>query len=130
MPSTERRWILIRDAAAFTAKVGIEALRDVLLIPVGLGSALLGLLVRPDDPERYFRRTLALGRRFDEYLNLFGEPGGKGPQVDALFARIETVLVEQHRQGGITASAKHAIDRTLDAVQGATHPRRSRRDDG
>jgi hypothetical protein len=44
MASDERRWLLIRDATVFTAKVSIEALRDALLIPVGLGSALLGLL--------------------------------------------------------------------------------------
>jgi hypothetical protein len=127
MPSTKRRWILIRDATVFSVKVGIEALRDVLLIPVGLGSALLGLLVQPDDPERYFRQMLAVGKRFDEYLNLFGERTGGSPQVDALFKRIETVLVEQHRQGGITAGAKHAIDRTLDAIQRAA-PSRSDRD--
>lgn len=119
MPSTERRWILIRDATVFTVKVGIEALRDVLLIPLGLGSALLGLLVRPDEPERYFRQMLAVGQRFDDYLNLFGTRSRRGPQVDALFERIESVLVEQHQQGGITAGAKHAIDRTLDVVQRA-----------
>jgi hypothetical protein len=122
MPTTERRWLLIRDATIFTAKVGIEALRDVLLIPLGLGSALLGLLVRPDDPEVYFRRMLSVGQSFDDYLNLFGERTSRGPRVDALFERIEAVLVEQHQQGGVTASAKHAIDRTLDAVQNATRP--------
>jgi hypothetical protein len=118
MPSTERRWTLIRDATVFTAKVGIEALRDVALIPLGLGSALLGLLLRPDDPECYFRQMLSLGQRFDVYLNLFGEHTGEGARVDAVFARIENVLVEQHQVGGITAGAKRAIDRALDAVQG------------
>ncbi len=121
MASEERRWILIRDATVFTAKVGIEALRDVLLIPVGLGSALLGLLIHPDDPERYFRQMLAVGQRFDHFLNLFGEQTGDGSQVDELFQRIEDVLVEQHVQGGITAGAKRAIDRTLDAVQRSAH---------
>jgi hypothetical protein len=111
MASDERRWLLIRDATVFTAKVSIEALRDILLIPVGLGSALLGLLFRPDDPERYFRQMLALGERFDGYLNLFGVRAGDEPRVDALFQRIEAVLTEQHRQGGITAGAKRAIDR-------------------
>jgi hypothetical protein len=115
----ERRWALIRDAVVFSAKVGIEALRDVLLIPLGLGSAALGLLLQPEDPGRYFRRVLALGERFDRYLNLFGAVGGSEPRVDALFERLETILVDQHKRGGITVGAKDAIDRTLDALQRA-----------
>lgn len=112
----DRRWSLIRDATVFTAKVGIEALRDVLLIPLGLGSAVLGLLARPDDPEHYFRRMLDLGHRFDRYLDLFGAGTKEEARVDALFQRVEHVLVEQHRRGGVTAGAKAAIDRTLDVI--------------
>ena len=84
----------------------------------------IGLLALPRDPERPFREMLILGRRFDDWLNLFGrvEPrsrhtGRAGGTVDSWFTRLEAIVVEQHRRGGITATAKEAIDRGLDSVQ-------------
>ena len=69
-------------------------------------------------------------RRSEAWIDLFeaakrGESGavaGEGG-ADAVFAQLESLIVEQHAQGGITAQAKQAIDRALDAVA-------VRRDDG
>ena len=37
---------------------------------------------------------------------------------------LEAVLRDQHEKGGVTATAKHAIDRALDAVGDAVQDRR------
>ena len=116
-----RRWILIRDLLVFSAKAGLEALRDLVLIPLALLTGLAGLLGRRDDPEGPFRDMLVLGRRFDGWLNLFGpvEKEAKrrsGETVDAWFERIEAIVVDQHERGGITSNAKDAIDRALDRI--------------
>ncbi len=123
--ASDHRWILIRDLSVFAGKAGIEALRDLVLIPVAFVVGLGGLLLRKDDPERPFREMLHLGRRFDDWLNLFGplrdgdDPSRK-ETVDAFFARIESIVVEQHRRGGITTSAKESIDRALDRLHGGS----------
>lgn len=114
----ERRWRLIREVGVFSAKVAVEALRDLVLLPLALVAGLVGLLAGGERPERPFEQVRALGRRFDAWLNLFGEHDGRGPVIDDHFARIEAVLVEQHRRGGVTAQAKQAIDRALDAIEG------------
>jgi hypothetical protein len=125
----EPRWALIRDLAEFAVKAGLEALRDLVLIPVVLIAGAAGLLLRPDAPAAYFEQVLRAGRRFDAWLSLFGEDddapeaGGESGRrarrgVDALLERVEAVLVEEHRRGGVTTHAKTAIDRALDALQG------------
>lgn len=121
-----QRWALIRDLASFTLKTAIEALRDLVLIPLALVAGVLGLLFSPDDPRRYFREVLDAGRRFDAWLDLFGERsgseagGGERPAgLDVLLGRVERAVVEQHRRGGVTAQAKEAIDRALDVLQRA-----------
>jgi hypothetical protein len=111
-------------------KVGLEAIRDLVLIPLALLAGLAGLVLSPADPARFFREVLRLGARFDDFLDLFGAaarqealapPGA--PRVDDLVDGIEAVLREQHQKGGVTAAAKDAIDRALDAVADALQDR-------
>lgn len=124
------RWRLIRDLAVFVAKVGLEAVRDLLLIPVALGAGLLGLLFSPTRPDRYFANVLRLGDRFDGFVDLFGSARARqragmaseassDASADALFDRLEQILRDQHVRGGVTAQAKETIDRGLDAIQRA-----------
>ena len=127
----ELRWQLIRDLSVFVAKVGLEALRDILLIPVALAAGLAGLLFSPSRPDRYFAEVLRLGDRFDGFVDLFGSDqaerrGGVTPEADpaelradALFGRVEKILRDQHAREGVTAQAKETIDRALDAVHAA-----------
>lgn len=126
------RWALIGDLTAFSGKVALEALRDVALIPVGLVAGVAGLLFHPRDPGFLFREVLRLGDRFDRFVDIFGAErrrhaeegadaapaaGLRPSSFDDLAARLERVLVEQHRRGGIIPQAKEAVDRALDAVQ-------------
>jgi hypothetical protein len=124
------RWQLLRDLGAFVLKVALEAIRDLVLIPIGLVAGLAGLVLSPSDPARFFREVLRLGARYDDFVDLFGEaretalPAPHGRRVDDLVDGLEAVLREQHERGGVTATAKDAIDRALDAVGDAVQERR------
>jgi hypothetical protein len=125
----ELRWRLLRDLGSFVLKVGLEAIRDLVLIPLALLAGLAGLVLSPADPARFFRDVLRLGARFDDFLDLFGAAvrneslPARATRVDDLVDGIEAVLREQHQKGGVTAAAKDAIDRALDAVVGALQER-------
>jgi hypothetical protein len=116
----ERRWLLIRDLAGFCIKLTLEALRDIVLIPLAVAAGALGILLGGAEPERFFRGVLEAGRRFDAWLDLFGRRESAGPSLDAQLQRLEAVLREHAQRGGVTAQARAAIDRTLDALQGVS----------
>jgi len=131
------RWELIRDVAVFQVKVLLDASRDVALVPVSLVAGFIDLIGSGERPRRLFYDVLALGRRSEDWINLFGGADRAGAdreraladpnasRVDAVVARIEALLVEQYERGGMTAATKRAIDRSLDAF----HARRTD-DDG
>jgi len=128
--ANDLRWRLLRDLGAFVLKVGLEAIRDLVLIPLALVAGVAGLVLSPGDPARFFREVLRLGARFDDFLDLFGAaarqeslPPSGATRVDDLVDGIEAVLREQHQKGGVTATAKDAIDRALDAVADALQER-------
>ncbi len=118
------RWELIRDLAVFQLKLVIDALRDVVLSPISLGAAVVDLVRGGERPGHYFYRVLLTGRRSEAWINLFGEADrvalrptdAESTSLDALVERMEELLVEQVDRGGVTASAKLAIDRSLDAI--------------
>ena len=122
-PVEPERWELIRDVLVFQVKLVIDGLRDVLLSPISIGAALAGIALGGERPGRYFYDLLRMGRESDDWINLFGTRTtgdaleGHAGRVDTYFDRIEDALVEQVARGGITASAKEALDRVIDSVQ-------------
>ncbi len=127
---SQRRWQLIRDMLVFQAKMLIEGLRDVALVPLTLLAGAFGLLFGREQPERLFHDVLRAGHRFDTWLNLFAPTGkrappvapgsGEKPTIDQYFERIEHQLLEQHGRGGLTRSARKTVDDLLDSLQDAT----------
>jgi hypothetical protein len=118
------RWLLIRDALVFQIKLFLDGVRDFLMMPVSLGIAVLDLLGVGPRPGRQFYELLEFGHRTDEWINLFGArehaaplPPVRGPGVDRLVERLESLVVQEYERGGITASAKEAVDRALDGLQ-------------
>ena len=117
------RWEFLRDVVIFLVKVGLEAVRDIALVPVSMLAALGDLLSGSLGQDNAFHRVMDLGRRSDRWLNLFGEHDSEeqaaaadGETIDALLGEAERMLVDQVERGGVTASAKAAIDRSLDAI--------------
>lgn len=129
-----KRWQFLRDVAVFQFKLVVDGLRDAVLVPLSLGAALVDLVAGGPQLGRRFYTTVVQGRRSERWIDLFeaadrvagrersrrGREGG----LDDAVARLEALLVEQHQRGGVTASAKQAIDRMLDgiSVQAATQP--------
>ena len=128
-----QRWRLIRDLVIFTTKASLEAMRDIALIPAAVIAGLTGMLLSPSKPDRYFQRVLELGDEFDEFIDLFGKEKrrisgsrfdpldeAESPlRVDDIFERIERLMFDEYKRGGVTAQAKEAIDHGLDAVHEA-----------
>jgi hypothetical protein len=128
MNTKQGRWPLIKDSIIFQLKLGMDAVRDLLLSPISIVCLVIDLIKGHTQQPSYFHRLMAFGHQTDKWLNLFGsksvENSNKGlfkkapsdPNVDQLFDKIETLLKEQHEKGGVTASAKASIDRYLDRM--------------
>ena len=125
---------LIRDIAVFQLKVGVDALRDLALVPVSLVAGAIDLIRGGERPGKLFYDVLDVGRRTENWINLFGDLDGRRfgqttgepdePLIDSVAARLENLIVEQYEQGGMTAAAKDAIDRSLDALSTAKNTTR------
>lgn len=120
--ATATRWELLRDLTAFQLKLALDALRDLVLSPLSLVAGVWDLVAGGERPGRFYQ-VLRAGHASEAWIDLFGaarrdEPGDATPRAgaDAVVARVEKLVVEQYERGGITASAKAAIDRSLDAL--------------
>lgn len=120
------RWVLLRDVAVFQSKLVLDGLKDILLSPVSLGAAALSLFNKEGETGRQFYEVLHTARRLEDWLNKYGDadripaPGfaikQEGESIDSMIARLEELVKRQYERGGVTAGAKEAIDRALDAV--------------
>ncbi len=139
------RWALIRDLAVFQLKLLVDGLKDIVLSPLALVAGAIDIVSGGARPGRWFRGVLRAGARFDRWVGLFaavegpaqpalpastsegasapsrGEPApASAGGLDVHIAQLERLLVEQHRQGGLTAGAKRALDRALDALEASS----------
>jgi len=67
---------LLWDVVVFQFKLAADGLRDILLSPLSIISAILGLVAGGDNPYRYYRRLLRLGHKSEIWINLFGNREG------------------------------------------------------
>ena len=125
------RWTLIRDVAVFQLKLFVDGLRDLVMMPISLGVAVLDLLGVGPRAGRWFYDLLNVGKKTEHWINLFGAvdhaealPASPRPGIDALVHRMERLVVQEYERGGITASAKDAVDRALDNLSKRPDPPR------
>jgi len=119
------RQALIRDIAVLQVKLVFDSLRDVILVPVSLMAGVISLLRAGDPAGSEFYQLLKLGRRSERWINLFGAADRlPGPErehypegdIDTLVSRVESLVVEEYRKGGVTKQAKDHLDRLLESV--------------
>lgn len=94
-PAPGKSGLLIRDVLGFQLKLALEAARDIALIPVTLVAAALDLLLMKKQSPQYFRTMLVLGRRSDDWIDLWATADtadARPANVDALLAQIEQVV--------------------------------------
>lgn len=121
------RGALVRDSLVFQLKLVVDGTRDFMLVPVALVATLVGLLRGGADPGREFHRVLDLGRRSEQWINLFGQhdpiqEAGQAGSMDMLLRRAEEVVREQARAGGVSESASRAIEKALEKAQRGAKP--------
>ena len=113
-------WELLRDLIKFQAKLLADWLRDILLSPLSIVAAVAGMILNQKEPQTLFQLLMGVGRRSERWINLFSRADQdierQEPGIDELFEKLEQQIVRQYHQGGATASAKHAIDRSLDGL--------------
>jgi len=124
-PNTSKRGALVRDAVVFQLKLMADGFRDLVLLPLSLIAALVGLVRGGDEPEREFVQVLRLGRRSEIWINLFGRHGAREhanaiASIDALFDKVEETLKRQYAATGTSESAQAEIDEALKAAHEET----------
>jgi len=127
------RWHLMRDVVVFQGKLLADGFHDLILSPISIGAALISLLKDGRTPGRQFYDVLYFGRRSEQWINLFGDCRRVTPpkyaereeieSIDALLDRVDDLVKRQYEKGGITKSAKEAIDSAIDRVQAQVHRR-------
>ncbi|MEX0838324.1 MAG: hypothetical protein WD034_02225 [Parvibaculum sp.] len=121
------RWTLFRDVAVFQGKLILDNIKDVVLVPISLGAALVSLFNRDGETGRQFYGVLHAARRVEDWLDKYADADRiptpsyaqkqDGESIDLLVVRIEDLVKRQYERGGVTANAKDAIDRALDTLQ-------------
>ena len=122
-------WSMIRDMAVLQVKLVVDGLRDFMLVPASLVAGIVSLMSGDGGkPGPQFYRLLALGKRSERWINLFGAIENApeelaGPDTsddvsfDDLVARLEGYVVDEYKRGGVTSEAKRRIDKAIDAIQ-------------
>src|SRR5262245_53350083 len=128
-PHHDTRTRLIVDVVVLQFKLALGGLRDVLLIPVSIVAAIVGLFLGGEQPDVYFRQVQRFGRRSDLWLNVFGSRH-RGNTADEMIRPLEESLLAQMRRGGrLTRGAKH-VNELLDNVNQKQNRGRPPRQDG
>ena len=123
------RWALIRDVAVLQAKLIVDGLRDLVLVPLSLVAGIVSLVTGVDGvPGTHFYRLLAAGKQSEHWINLFGALDNAPPDLgdpmhfpdadmDDIVGRIEAFVVNEEKRGGMTAQARARFEKALDALQ-------------
>jgi|AP95_1055475.scaffolds.fasta_scaffold00658_7 hypothetical protein len=112
------RWQLFRDVLGFQFKLAIDGLRDVLLSPISIGAALVGVFSSKDNPGKYFYRLLNMGHQSDQWINLFNTRDDEERLTADIFVkRAESIVLEELEKGRVVTNLKTRADRVIDKIQ-------------
>jgi hypothetical protein len=108
------RWKFVRDVMVFQLKLLLDNVRDLVLMPVSLGAALIDLVFRGEREGERFYKVLRWGSHSEEVIDVYSaiqhhEPGS-----------LEGVLKREVEKGGTAASVKAAMDKAIDQLHTET----------
>lgn len=118
IPSKHDRWPLFRQAIIFQLKLGLDALRDILMSPVSIVLVIADIVMANNHQQSYFVRLMRLGKKSDHWINLFGvdlssthtkyrdkdNKAAEESHVDYWFMKVEEVIKEHQVDGKISQS--------------------------
>jgi len=116
---------LIWDVLVFQLKLAADGPRDVLLSPISIISAIMGLVAGGHEPDRYFKQVLKLGRRTEIWLNLFGYRKHAGTS-DELLAPFKEKFFSQAQQNPWMSKAGSGLNKRLDSVNASISAKKAR----
>jgi len=113
------RWPLIRQGIIFQFKLGLDAIRDILMSPISIVLIVADVVMGNNQKQSYFNRLMRLGKKSDHWINLFAvdDPDvehenkldAADSNVDYWISKIETVVKEQQVDGKLTQSGKEKL---------------------
>ncbi len=109
---------LLTDVLVFQFKLLVDGLRDLLLSPLSIIAAVIGLISGGDRPDQYFRRVVRFGLRTERWINLFGEHDGPGT-ADHLVDPLRSRVIDEARANPWLSKAGTSLNRQLDGVNSA-----------
>lgn len=71
-PHPDSRRQIARDLIIFQAKLWVEGFKDVVLVPLSLGAALVDLVLRRSGPRGTLHALMRAGVRFEKWIDLYG----------------------------------------------------------
>ncbi len=108
------RWNLIKKAAVFQLKLGLDALRDILLSPLSLILVVIDVVLGHNKQQSLFIGLMKFGRLSDRWINLFDAKASfwdqRNKSVDYWLGQVASVVKEQQANGKMTDAAKAKID--------------------
>jgi hypothetical protein len=128
-PNSGERWKFVRDVVVFQIKMLLDNLRDLVLMPVALGAALIDLVLRGEREGTLFYKVLRWGWHSEKVIDVYSAiedhpPGdfeiSRNYTVDGVIARLENVVKGEVEKGGTAASIKSAMDRAIDQIHAGT----------
>ena len=106
-----------------------EDVRDLVLMPVSLGAALIDFILKGEREGARFYKVLRWGSHSEDVIDVYSaikhhEPGdfkvSAAYTVDGVIARLESVVTREVEKGGTAASIKSAMDRAIDQLHAGT----------
>ena len=84
-PASLPKHVLIRDLVILQLKLWMDGVKDIVLSPLSIGAGVLDILFGPSPEGHRLYKVMALGERFDLWLNLFDATGRAETSGEGLF---------------------------------------------
>jgi len=114
-----RRLELVWEVALMQFKLFVGGMRDLALIPISIGAAIIGLITGGDEPEQHFRKVQQFWRRTEAWINLLGE-SHDSDNADALAKPLHRSLSAEFERHGWVRRTVDQLNAALDSANAKT----------
>lgn len=127
-PSSPDRWTLARDIAVLQAKLIVDGLRDLVLVPASLVAGIVSLVSQENGrPGSQFYHLLSVGKQSERWINLFGALENAPPDLehiepfpdadmDELVGKLESMVVNEENRDAVTKQARERLEKVMQAI--------------
>jgi len=84
-PKQKEGAVVVRDLLVFQLKLVLDGLKDLMMIWVSIGAALLDLVAPTGERGRRFYSSMRIAEKFDRWLNLYGASEAAATHAEGLF---------------------------------------------